>query len=397
MTETRNEKTKVLHQIISVLNAGTARRENRDGREMFIVPFKTMKGDQALNGIEYPSEEIRNSVWSFENILAPVGHPHDSEGRFIHARSNEGLARGYVGAHCENCEWVEPSTADGKGRIHGNFVIDIAVAQQTDDGRWLLKQVNKGAEIPTSTGLLINVEMIGDRMIARDIFADHNAWLRDEKPAASIESGTGAFVNKDGSVDEVRHFVGHASAEGSEIVMENDTLTEGQKKNLFDLLTNAFGLGKEGSAKGQVKGDNPMADTVKNEDTASAKDVEDLKAEVNSIKESVGNAVTKDDLTEALKPLVEAQNAAKEAAANAEANERKELTDKLVASNSLTAEEAEGTPISVLRKMAGNSEDNAEAPKKAAAVNAGGEGNTDAQAARVTETMNRLNAKKESK
>ena len=385
------EKQKALHRLICVCNAQAAVKETRDGREVYVVPFKTMKGNQPLNGINYPPEEIANSVWSFEGALAPVGHPMDDEGNFIYARSNDGLARGYVGAHCEDCQWVENSTPDGEGRIHGNFIIDIAVASRSDDGQWLLRQVKRGNQIPTSTGLLINIEMIDGVPTARDIYVDHNAFLRGEKPAASTTSGTGAMVNKEGKIEDIRVHVAHTAEDGSPD-------TSGEPAQNKEANSPAFLTGLSEWLKSQTgnsaEGAKPMADKTETEGVSNAAETEAINSRMAKLEEQVGNAATKQDVADAIKPLVDAMNAEKEAKANAEADERKELSDKLVASNSLTAEEAADTPISVLRKMAGNAETEAPA-KKAAAVNTGGESG-DVKMAKVNSLRDRLN-KKESK
>ncbi|WP_311271051.1 hypothetical protein [Sphingobium sp. WCS2017Hpa-17] len=158
------------------------------------------KGNGPSKGaIMYPADEIEKAYRALEGSPAPLGHPVVN-GKFVLARSPEGLARSYVGAHNENVRREN-------GRVLLDKVIDVQVANQSQGGRDLLAAIDKQEPIHTSTGVMAMLEKAGDGLphnfVARNLLLEHDAILLNEAGAAGPEQGVGIFVNAAGDEIEV--------------------------------------------------------------------------------------------------------------------------------------------------------------------------------------------------
>lgn len=195
--------------IRTVVNASQIRREKRDGRDVIVVPSATLPDNVVMNGVRYPAEEIEKAYKGLEGTIAPLGHP-TVNGSFVSASDPRGLARGYIGAHNENVR------REG-GRVLLDKVIDVEVANRSEDGKRVLAAIDKGGPIHTSTGLYaLMTPAINDAKAARiasGIVFDHDAILIDEPGAATPEQGVGMLVNA-------------KDRDGHDVEVVNSSLTE---------------------------------------------------------------------------------------------------------------------------------------------------------------------------
>lgn len=186
--------------VSTLVNSSKIRREKRDGRDVIIVPSATLPDNVVMNGIRYPAAVIAASFHTLEGTLAPLGHPKVGN-NFVSAKSPEGLARGYVGAHNENVRREN-------GRVWLDKVIDVEVANQLAGGKAILEAIEKQEPIHTSTGLLATLKPLsnsedGAKFEAETMLFDQDAILLDEPGAATPEQGVGLFVNAAGEEIEV--------------------------------------------------------------------------------------------------------------------------------------------------------------------------------------------------
>lgn len=184
--------------VTALVNASKIRRENRAGRDVIIVPSATLPDNIVMNGIRYPAAVIAESYHTLEGTLAPLGHPMVN-GKYVSAKSAEGLARTYIGAHNENVRRED-------GRVLLDKVIDVAVANQLDGGKAVLAAIEKQEPMHTSTGLLATLKKLsnsddGARFEATSMLFDHDCLFLDQPGAATPEQGVGMFVNSAG--DEI--------------------------------------------------------------------------------------------------------------------------------------------------------------------------------------------------
>ena len=349
---------RVVVNLRMALNAGAMQKFKRNGRDKISVPFSTMKGGQVLNGVRYSNRVIRDALYSFENAPVPYDHPTDQDGRFLAARSNEGLAVGYMGGHMENCAWVNE---DDSGRVKGDIVFDVKKLRAEKHGRETMARLEKGDAIETSTGLYLDIastkdDSDGAKFECLWMMCDHNAILPPGvEPAASTESGTGVYVNaKTGEGETLRVFMANmANPDIPELgsAGPNPEAAGNATNDAEGLLTAALKLIR-GRSNGGNAATNSEADMA-NDNTNDGVSKNDFEALSKKVDDMAANAVTKDDLTALngkIDTLVEAHT-------SANAAERKSLTDKIVATNALTQEQCDATPMEALRALAGNADE----------------------------------------
>ncbi|ALJ12630.1 hypothetical protein [Sphingopyxis macrogoltabida] len=350
--------TQIRVNVATLVNASKIRREMRDGREVIVVPSATLPDDVVMHGkgngshqggIMYPAEEIEKAYKALEGAPAPLGHPVVN-GKFVLARSPEGLARSYVGAHNENVRREN-------GRVFLDKAIDVQVANQSQGGRELLERIEQEQPIHTSTCVLANLEAAPAgkeySFIARDMFLEHDAILLNEAGAANPDDGVGIFVN----------------AAGDEIEVVNCTLADDIDRDLgwsVESMLRAIERKERLSLieriksfiSGIVQGD-PTPETTKGAALNASEDdmdkaqfdalsgeVKTLSETVASIPETIANAVST-----ALKPFTDAQ-AARDAADKAKADaEHAALVNEAVEAGVLEEAVAKETPAIVLNAL----------------------------------------------
>jgi hypothetical protein len=343
-------------------NAGKVKRVQREGRETIILPSYAAKADTVLNNILYPKAELEASYATLNRTPAPFGHPV-LNGNFAPAKDPEAMARTSIFAWNENARW------DGD-RIALDVVIDEARAKESENGRRVLEAIANEGPIATSTGLLCNLEAATNKPyegIARGIEFDHVAILLDDAPAISPEQGVGIFVNSasdkikvinaslDDQLDQEIEWAVESIAramERKEEREENRPLLERIKTAILEALG------------GEVR--EPATNNRKDADMTDKAQFDELSKRVNALTEST---VTKDDLknalTEAMKPLIDAQAEMK---TNQEAKDKADhdaLVNKVVEAKiegfgKDVAEKMDATALNALLNM------QKAAPKKAA-------------------------------
>jgi len=184
---------KTLSIITHKVNSANIRKETRDGREVIIVPSKTLPKDIVMNGILYPADEVKKSFKSLDKTIAPFGHPKVN-GKHVLAADPRGLNVSYIGAYNDNVVYEND-------RVSLDKVIDVQVANQSENGRAVLAAIEKGEPIHSSTGVLLEFEQLNtpvtnasgktyDR-IAKNMFFDHDCFLLNEEGAATPSEGVG--------------------------------------------------------------------------------------------------------------------------------------------------------------------------------------------------------------
>ena len=331
------------------------REEERDGRKVIIVPSATLPDDVVMNRIKYPAAAIAKSFKTLERSPAPFGHP-TMNGKFVSAKDPEGMARGWIGAWNENVRREN-------GRVFLDKVIDVKVANQSEEGQKVLAAIAAGEPIHTSTGLYFDADPAPKGTVDHDwvinaMTFDHDAILIGESGAATPEKGVGMMVNSAGEAEEID--VVNSSVEVDELdwavehavrVMEQQA-----KKPLLDKIKNvvkaAFidAFGSERATSNQQEEDM----------TVSKEQFDALSGTVSALSDQVTNALgglgttISDAVAAALKPVTD------QVAANAADQKAKDdaevaaLTLKLVAANVLTEEVASATPLVALRHLAAN-------------------------------------------
>jgi len=351
--------------IRAVANTAAVRKEKRNGRDVVIVPSATLPDDIVMNDILYPADEIAKSFKSLDRTPAPLGHP-TINGKFVSARDPEGINLGWIGAWNENVR-------QEKGRVLLDKVIDVERANQSEGGKAVLAAIEKGDPVHTSTGLLCMLDAAnGDvpyKFSARDIEFDHDAILLDTEGAATPEQGVGMLVNAKGETEEI------------EVI--NSTLTEEAERGLdwaIEHLAQALERRERAGWLEQFKtaimklipgSERTPSANRKEADMADEKQLNELSAKIDGLPASIAEAITKGigdavgtAVSNAVKPLVDAQNTL---VANQKAKddaEHAELVTKVVKANILDEETAKATPLNTLRKLAENA-----APGKAAPLN----------------------------
>lgn len=352
--------TQVRVNIRTVANVAKIRKEKRNGRDVVIVPSATLPDNVVMNGIMYPADEIASSYASLNRTPAPFGHP-TINGKFVSARDPEGINVGYFGAWNENVRREN-------GRVLLDKVIDVEIANRSDNGKAVLAALEKKEPIHTSTGLLCTLEAANGateyKHIARNMQFDHDAILLNEEGAATPKQGVGMLVNAAGVEEEIEVINSALSEADRDLDWAVDSLARALEKRerapmlerMKSAIIDAFnGLGRE-----------PSLNTKENDMTVTKEQFDALSAEVKTLSEGISNTITT-AVNAAVKPLVDAQA---ELVANQKAKddaEKAELVNTVVKANLLTEAVAKELTLNALKELAPKAK-----PGKAAALNGGG-------------------------
>lgn len=323
------------------------RTEERDGREVIVVPSVVAKFNTVLNDIFYGEEELRKSYQQVNSLPAPLGHPVVN-GQYVSARSPEAINRHWAGA------WNANARIEGDV-IRADKLIDVETANESERGRRLLQAIEAGEPISTSTGLLMEREDAPEgadyKWVGMNFAFDHDAILLDEAPAISPEQGVGMMVN--GQQVEVVE---------SELNVDDDMLTH-----------MAWELVNEKEYKDKRKRNESLVERVKNairgafrsamqEEEAHGLNVNSSKpSEVEMTPEELQAALDKqaetltaafnaklDETVQPLQERINAMNADREAAAKAE---HEAAVEAVVNAKLMDKEEAEAMPTAALNAL----------------------------------------------
>lgn len=352
--------TQVRVNIRSAVNTKTIRQEKRNGRDVIVVPSATLPDDIVMNGIFYPAAEIAKSFMSLERTPAPLGHP-TLNGQFISASDPEAINTFYAGAWNENVR-------QESGRVLLDKIIDIEVANRTDNGKKLIAAINAGGSIHTSTGLLCEVEEVANKAeykrSAKNMYFDHDAILLNEEGAATPDQGVGMLVN--GQTIEVVNsdlsnpYDDEINYAGTRLV---EALERKRSASVWEKVKTAI-----------IEAVTPEREPVKNrKDNAmnaeQEKQLAGLSVAVNTLSESVAKLVALDTtalvnaaVTTAVKPLLDTVANAAAAAAAKDEEEKDGLVKTVVKANLLSEPVAKELTLNALRELAKTAKPGTAAP-----------------------------------
>lgn len=344
------------------VNRSEIRREQRDGRDVVVVPSYTLPDDVIMNGILYPAAEIEKSYKTLEGTPAPLGHPTVNN-MFVPANHPLGLNVGYFGAWNANVTRTE-------GRVFVEKVIDVERAQESKMGRRVLEALDAGKPIHTSTGLLMNLRECTSSDLADyegfDMEFDHDAILLDEDGAATPEQGVGMLVNDDRLMvvnsDIAERMDDQVDMLGMELLAALDRKeAAGRWARIKEAIMEVIGLGRDMGSGPQRKEAINMAG--QNEEGGDMKKImsrmDKLEERMNKMDEMVKNMGSK---TNAHEEALSALNAEREAA-------KAELVNKAVELELLSEDDAKATPTNALKALINSAEK--EKPNPAPGVYAG--------------------------
>lgn len=204
--------------------SGKIRREIFNGREYWVAPV-TMIVPGVLNGsrgpLLYPPKEAARNPEAWNYMPITDGHPTNSSGRPVSARSPDVLEQVGLG-------FVFHAQFPGKLRGEGWFDVERT--------RWVNPKVydalRRGKPFELSTGLYTENELKrgiwnGRRYqgVARNYRPDHLAVLIDGVGACSLGDGCGVNVNKRGKKKR-KKALALASARGSYNELMEDALEQ---------------------------------------------------------------------------------------------------------------------------------------------------------------------------
>ncbi len=344
---------KILVNVRSVANAAQARKVKRDGRDLIIVPSATLPDNIVMNGILYPADEIEKSYRTLDKTPAPYGHPR-MNGKFVSAKDPEGLARGWIGA------WNENVRREG-GRVLLDKVIDVAIANQSENGKAVLAAIEAGGPVHTSTGLLCRLDVTNKtdkakRGTARGIVFDHDAILLNEDGAATPKDGVGMLVNESGEQED-------CEVVNSELPSWYDDEIDAAGRRLVSALKQKEDASLWGEMKDSIlkalgfrANSERVLPTNEKEDEMSDELLNGLSAKVDALSESLKTlpATLSEAITNAMKPMVDATNAAAAAQKAKDDAELAEAVTAVVNAKLLDEETAKTLPLAALKQMAAN-------------------------------------------
>lgn len=340
----------------TLANMDQIKRETRNGRAVIVVPSATLPDGIVMNGIKYEAEEIAKSYHTLNRSPAPAGHPMIGNA-FVSARDPEGINATWIGA------WNEGVRREN-GRVFLDKVIDVEVAGRSEAGRAVLNAIEQGEPIHTSTGLLCDLEPAQDGagydFTARNMDFDHDAILTGEEGAATPEQGVGMLVNAKGEHKEIE--VVNSTLEIADRELDWAAMSvvrameerdrAGLAERVKSALAGLFGSERDTQTNGK---EDPM--------TVSKEQFDALSAEVKALSEGIAETVT-NAVTEAVKPLKDAQDEIKANQAAKDKAELDGLVAKIVKANILDEDSAKELTLNAARKLAEKAE-----PGKAAALN----------------------------
>lgn len=342
--------SKVRVNIRTVVNKAAIRREQRNGRDVIVVPSVTLPDNIVMNGIRYPADEIEKGYKTLERTPAPLGHPN-LNGKFVSASDPEGLVQGWIGAWNENVR-----REDGKVKI--DKIIDVVHANQSEGGKAVLAAIDAGEPIHTSTGLYgMTVPTVNDseaKMYMTNMMFDHDAILLYEEGAATPEQGVGMLVNakdKEGadvevvnsSLDWAEEDFNWAGMRLLEAAEHQDRVSRwnGIKDSVLALFK-----GAASPATNSNNGDEATMDKAQH-DAITGK-LDQLATSIAGMPEQIGVAIAN-----ALKPVTDGLEAQANALKAKEQADKAALVTKVVDGGLLTEAVANSLDIAVLTELAG--------------------------------------------
>ena len=399
-----NEMSDIRINLLNTINAERIRidKTKEDGKDIiYIRNHNFLKDEIVLNGGLYSAEDNEKGYQSMEGRLFTNGHPK-VEGKFVaisnqdNVLANKALENHYIGASNVNIR-----------KEGGNYLKDIRVnvdvAKGTQAGKKLIEwcnAVNSGMKpegIHTSTGLLCNRQELQGNSRGKNYTwkavnqrYDHDALLLNETGAGGdeialsvnadeIECFTVNMDDAETANDSILFLPADESDEvkvnwmqkiaktlGFSVKSTKLTTNEDESMNVAQKLRELLGAdvftGNETDEELKAKlskmdGKKKKAKAVDNEDDDEEEDDEEEDDEEEDGKKQKGKAMNSADIQAMIDQGVKDALAANQA--SAEKTERETIVNSLVANAAITEDEKADymqTPLSVLRKMATNSQ-----------------------------------------
>jgi hypothetical protein len=168
---------------------GKVRAESLGGRQFLVAPVVSIC-KTVMNGEMLLPEEFGRHPASWDGRPVVLGHPLDNRGLPVSANSPDILDQYRIG---------QVYNTQANGKLKHEIWIDIALAQQTADGKEVLRRLESKQPVEVSTAYFRDLEgsqgtYNGKQYwgITRNIRPDHLAILLHEKGACSWEDGCGA-------------------------------------------------------------------------------------------------------------------------------------------------------------------------------------------------------------
>lgn len=174
-----------------------------NGKEHIVTKMIPIVSNSVMKGGFYSDVEVNNSYKGLDYLVAPSGHPHVN-GVKVSAYHPLALNANHIGGFVRN------PTKNGNV-VSCDFVLDVALANKSEDGIELINRIKNKKKVPVSTGLLAN-KLIGNgtspegvaySWTAQNMQFDHVAVLLNETAAGGDITELNLNSNGEGSYQEV--------------------------------------------------------------------------------------------------------------------------------------------------------------------------------------------------
>lgn len=347
-----------MNKRVNILTTVNAKNVTREGDFIHIRDVVPVVSGIVMNGLLYGDDALSKGVMSLNQAPAPAGHPRDSEGNYISAKSGEALSKSYIGAYVHNARH-----ADGKTLC--DISVNEAQAKAMPEGIELLKRLDaamNGADIEpihVSTGLMLNIEQIEGvsmgkkyRGNVKDIAYDHLAILLNQEGAGTPSQGVGMFLNAEGAQEQVETVTLELNQQAS--VLDHVKTAIMNALALFDTpinrLDEVIEVANQGETAEQTTNseESQMKEQILAALNAAGVGVEGLTdAQILAAYNSVVTKPVQDKLSAANSKVAEFEQAAR-AVVELEVNE---LATKLAVNSSLTVDDFKALPVERLREL----------------------------------------------
>lgn len=184
--------------LINTRTSGKFKREQIDGRPHLVTTMMPIRGDITMNKKFFSDEEVGKSFMQLNMLPAPNGHP-TVNGIAVSAFHPVANNKHNIGGFLRN------PRKKGK-RVFVDFMLDEEIANNSDEGKEVIRRIEAGEKIGVSTGLTIrqitNKQGEDDfgKAFNQEVFGfnfDHVAILLNEA-AAGEHAGTELVLNEAG-------------------------------------------------------------------------------------------------------------------------------------------------------------------------------------------------------
>lgn len=223
---------------INSKTTGKFRKDFVNNREHIVTDMIPIVGNSVMNRGFYPLAEVQNTFEQLHFLPAPNGHPKVGN-ELVSAFHPLATNAFNIGGMVRNPKM------DGD-KVINEFWLDIDIANQSNDGKELIRRIEAGETVGVSTGLSVKQNMVANGQhngqdfdwTASNIQYDHVAILLNEK-AAGAHVGT-ALTNSDNGA----MVVNCAILDGERpTAVENEGIVNqliNKMKDVFEMKTNAI-------------------------------------------------------------------------------------------------------------------------------------------------------------